>query len=198
MTEMAFFNQHAVFTTREYSTVLEKNLGVSSRRLKALADRGDLILITRGIWGNKNHQDFSPYGAIPYLLDNEQGYLSFLSALHRHGLVSQIPNTIQIATTGRGRTLKSSIGEFQFFKIKPELMREGVDLFKGGLIYNMATPEKALADTFYIATKKGHRFKKLPEIELSEFKEKKFFELVKSYPKGSLKMILDRYMGLQK
>lgn len=198
MTEMEFLARRTFFTTREYALFLNKNISASSRKLRGYAKKGDLILVTRGIWGNKNHKDFSPYGAIPYLLANEQGYLSFLSALHRHGMISQIPTAIQIATTGRGRVLKSVIGEFQFFKIRPEMLSLGINVFEGNIIYNMASPEKALLDTFYIATKKNHRFKKLPEIEWDGFHKKLFLKLLKSYPKNSQKLILERYLRFSK
>jgi len=48
-----------------------------------------------------------------YLVGNEQGYVSFLTAMHLHGLISQIPRAYQGATTGRGRILESPIGDRQ-------------------------------------------------------------------------------------
>lgn len=197
MNEFKFLNQHVFFTTREYALFLGKEMASASRKLKARAENGEIVQVTRGIWGNNNHRGFSPYGVIPYLLDNEQGYLSFLSALHRHGLISQIPTTIQIATTGRGRVLKTPIGEFHFFKLKPDLMQEGVEVFEGNVVYAMATQEKALLDTFYLATKKNNRFKKLPEIELEHFNQKLFLKWLKHYPKVAQKLILERYENLR-
>ena len=47
------------------------------------------------------HPYFHPLSCVPYLLGKEQGYVSFLTALHLHCVISQIPKTIQIATTGR-------------------------------------------------------------------------------------------------
>lgn len=197
MTEFEFLSGRVFFTTREFALNLGKGIDAASRKLKTRARDEDIIQVTRGVWGNKNHKDFSPYGVIPYLLNREQGYLSFLSALHRHDLISQIPTSIQVATTGQGRVLRSPIGEFQFFKIRPELMQEGVEVFEGNLEYNIASPEKALLDTFYIATKKGHRFKKLPELDFDNFSEKKFFKLIQSYPWISRKLIQDRYLSLR-
>lgn len=193
MTELEFLTKNCFFTTRTYALFLGKAVAASSRKLKDRAKAGEIVQVTRGLWANRHHPDFTPYGAIPYLLDTELGYLSFLSALHRHDLISQIPTSIQIATTGRGRILKSPIGEFRFFQMKPEIMREGVNTFEGALTYNMASPEKALLDTFYLVTKKGKRFKRLPEIELNSFSEKKFLALLKSYPLNSQRPILERY-----
>lgn len=197
MTEFEFLGKNIFFTTRSYALFLNKEIASASRKLKARAKSGEIIQVTRGLWANHNHSGFTPYGAIPYLLDKEQGYLSFLSALHRHDMISQIPTSIQIATTGRGRILKSSIGEFRFFQIKPEIMVEGIELFEGTVTYNMASPEKALLDTFYLATKKGSRFKKLPEIEFETFKEKKFLQWLNLYPVIARKQMLERYQKLR-
>lgn len=196
MTELDFLSKNCFFTTRTYALSLGKDIPSASKKLKARARSGDIILVTRGLWANQSHPSFTPYGAIPYLLDNEQGYLSFLSALHRHDIISQIPSSIQIATTGRGRVLKSPIGEFRFFQIKPELMQEGIEQFEGGVIYNMASPERALLDTFYLATKRGNRFKKLPEIELDSINKKNFLKLLKTYPLRSRSTILKRFEAL--
>jgi predicted transcriptional regulator of viral defense system len=193
MNELEFLQRKAFFTTREYALYLGKQIASASRTLSAYARAGSLVQVTRGVWANKSHKEFSPYGAIPYLLANEHGYVSFLSALHRHGLISQIPTAIQVATTGRGRILKSPIGEFQFFKMKPQLFRVGVEAFAGKLNYNIATPEKALLDTFYLSTKRGNRFRKLPEIELDGLQSKLFLKWLKAYPLKSQQKILESF-----
>jgi len=200
MTELEFLSRHVFFTTRTYAFFLNKSISVATRKLKHRTRVGEMIQVTRGVWGNKYHHDFTPYGVIPYLLGNEEGYLSFLSAMHRHDMISQIPSSIQVATTGRARILKSPIGEFHFFQIKPELMSEraGIQVFNGPVTYNIASPEKALLDTFYLSTKKGRRFKKLPEIELhsSSFNKKKFLKWLNFYPIVAQRQIWERYQQL--
>lgn len=42
----------------------------------------------------------------------------------------------------------------------------------------MASAEKALLDTFYITTRKGRRFSRLPELDLSDFSEALFPKLL--------------------
>lgn len=63
-------------------------------------ERGALTRLTRGVWANTSHPDFHPLVCVPKLLGREQGYVSFLTALHLRGVISQIPRTIQVATTG--------------------------------------------------------------------------------------------------
>jgi hypothetical protein len=96
--------------------------------------------------------------------------------MHRHGLLSQIPGSIQVATTGHSRTLTSRIGRFEFIRIRPQMMVEGIETTDPP--YGIATAEKALLDTLYIATRKGRRFARLPELELVDIKRKQLFALL--------------------
>jgi len=159
-------NDGIVFTTREFAIANSVSVSAASRRLATLRENGSILVLTRGIWANTGHPYFSPLSCIPKLLGVEQGYLSFLSALHLHGLLSQIPATIQIATTGRSRTLKTPVGMYEFFQIKPTLMLQDIYWSESRVPYRIASAEKCLFDTFYIATRKGRRFLKIPEIEV--------------------------------
>jgi hypothetical protein len=175
------------FSTRDYAVFQNQLIQAASRSLKRLASKGIITRITKGLWGNPKHPNFNPLGAVPYLLGNEQGYISFLTALHRHGLISQIPTTIQIATTGHSRRVKTPIGTFELFQLKFEMMRSGVQWAEGKAPYRMASPEKALLDTLYLSTRKNRRFAALPEIE-TEFDSKKLAVLVRTQiPPGPIK-----------
>ncbi len=114
-----------IFTTREYANHVGMSMSAAAKRLARLSDKKLLTRITKGVWANTSHPKFHPLSCVPYLLGKEQGYVSFLTALHLHGVISQIPKTIQVATTGRGRLLDSPVGRYEFFQIKPELMKQG-------------------------------------------------------------------------
>ncbi|HEY3486931.1 MAG TPA: hypothetical protein VGL10_02590, partial [Gammaproteobacteria bacterium] len=79
-----------VFSTREYAQAGNISVAAASKQLKRRATEGLIMQITRGLWANTQHTAFTPLACVPYLLDAEQGYVSFLTALHRHGLISQI------------------------------------------------------------------------------------------------------------
>jgi len=170
------------FTTREYAFAAEVSVSAASKQLKRLESKGFIVHVVRGIWANREHPYFNPLGCVPYLLGDEQGYVSFLTALHRRGVLSQIPQTIQVATTGHSRKLKTPIGNFEFFQLKPEMMTEGIEWYETRIPFLMATSEKALLDIFYIATRKKKRFSSLPELEIesTSFKYRKFNALVKN------------------
>ncbi len=170
------------FTTRDYALNEGLSVSAASKQLKRLMQKGLIVFVTRGIWANSSHPYFSPMGNAPYLLRAEQGYVSFLTALHRHGVLSQIPSTIQIASTGHTRTQKTPIGTFEFFQIKPEIMSDGIGWAESRLPYRIACPEKALLDTLYITTRKGKRFASIPELDIHEssFEHEKYKKLLAS------------------
>lgn len=173
--------QSIAFTTRDFALALGLSLSAASHRLALLHKSNSIIRLTRGVWANTKHPFFSPLSCIPILLGAEQGYLSFLSVLHQQGMLSQIPATMQIATTGRGRKLRTAVGTFEFFQLKPQLMKEGVAWSQSRIPYRIASAEKAFFDTIYLATRKGRRFKSLPELdfESSNFSRRRFLALIK-------------------
>jgi predicted transcriptional regulator of viral defense system len=185
---LELFNQpeFVVFTTRDFATAGNLTLSAASKRLERLVKERFLTRVTRGIWANEGHPHFQPLACVPYLLGKEQGYVSYLTALHMHGIISQIPRSIQVATTGRARVLDSPVGRFEFLKMKPELMRNGVEWSETRQPYLIATKEKALLDVLYISTRKNRRFAKLPELDLvdSGFDRRKFERMLREslYP----------------
>lgn len=159
------------FTTRDYALRSGQSLPSASRSLNRFAQRGLITRVTKGVWANTQHPYFTPLACVPLLLGVEQGYVSFLTALHRHGAISQIPHTIQVATTGHSRRKRTPVGFFEFFQLKPEMMTDGIEWSEAKIPYRMATAEKALVDTLYLSTRKGRRFAQLPELEF-EFDSK--------------------------
>ena len=173
-----------IFTTRDYANHQKLSISAASKKLSRLNENKLLTHVTKGVWANTSHPYFHPASCVPYLLNNESGYVSFLTALHFHGLLSQIPKTIQVATTGHSRTLDSSIAYYEFIQIKPELMQQGLIWSETQLPYLLATAEKALLDVLYISTRKNRRFIRLPELTLTpDLLNKRAFEkLFKQLP----------------
>lgn len=161
----AFLLRHAVFSTRVFASLTGRGVDSASRTLVRFARRGQLARVTRGLWAQPNHPAFSPNAAVGFLLGNEQGHVSFISALHRHGVIGQIPGAVHVATTGHGRVVASEIGRFEFFQLSPQMMLAGVEVSDTEPNYAIATAEKALLDTVYIALW-GRRFTRLPEVDL--------------------------------
>lgn len=178
MDTTTFLMKHAVFSTRQFAALCDIRVDAASRSLARLAAGPGIVRVTRGLWCQPGHPRFSPYALVPFLLANEHGYVSFLSAMHLHGLISQIPGSIQVATTGHSRELRSSIGRFEFMQVKPQMMTAGIEASDTEPAYGIASPEKALLDTLYIATRKGRRFARLPEVDLTEIDIKRLNSLL--------------------
>jgi len=173
-----------VFTTRDYANYASLSISAASKKLARLKENKLLTRVTKGVWANTSSPYFHPISCVPCLLGKERGYVSFLTALHFHGLISQIPKTIQIATTGHSRTLDSTVAHYEFIQVKPELMQQGITWTETQLPYSLATAEKALIDVLYIATRKNRRFISLPELTLTadSFSKNKFRQLFRKLP----------------
>lgn len=162
-----------IFTTAAAATAAGVSPDTASRALARLEERGLVTRLVRGLWADTRHPDFSPYAVVPFLLARSSksdghppiGYVSFLSALHLHGILSQIPPAIQIAVAEQHETVQTPVANFEFYQIRPELL----DGYKPGDSYGrfeLATPAKALFDTLYLSARRGRRFSHLPELAI--------------------------------
>ena len=121
--------------------------------------------ITRGVWALPSHQNFSPFAVLPFLAPHQRVYLSFISALHLHGLIEQIPQIIYAATTGRGRIIETGIGTYSLHQLNPQIFG-GFTWYGKRQDFLIAYPEKALVDSLYISSRKKKRFGLFPELNL--------------------------------
>lgn len=127
--------RHA-FRTREYAALLGKPL-YARQVLHRLKVRGKLLGVRKGWWAFP--------GAPPEAVACEisaPAYLSFHSALHLHGLTTQVPHTIQLAVTRFGRSYSILGRTVREYKVQKRFFN-GFSAQDGVLI---ARPEKALAD----------------------------------------------------
>ncbi len=158
-----------VFTTRDVAEAASVAIAVASRDLGNLANHGVISRVSRGIWADTKHPDFSRYAVVPYLVrvsgDGAVGYVSLLSALHLHAMIEQIPRTIQVVVGKQRPAVKTIVGTYQFHKIQPPLLSGHVPYRQTGN-FDIATPAKALFDTLYISARRGRRFSHLPELTL--------------------------------
>ncbi|MGH7588033.1 MAG: type IV toxin-antitoxin system AbiEi family antitoxin domain-containing protein [Gemmatimonadota bacterium] len=162
-----------VFTTGELADAAEIQLSNASRDLSTLAKRGLIIRIRRGLWADTRHPDFSPYAVVPFLFGKEdEGYVSLLSALSLHGMIEQIPRTIQVVSKKQRASLKTPVGAYEFHRLKPNLFG-GAEPYGQLGTFDIARPAKALFDILYLSTRRNRRFEYLPEVELAKnFSEK--------------------------
>lgn len=159
-----------VFTTGEVVDVTGMAASNVSRDLAKLETDGMVTRIKRGLWAVTRHPDFSPFALVPYLFaDGQKAYVSLLTALNLHGMIEQIPRSIQIASTTQRPRLKTPVATFEFHQVQKGLFG-GFEPYSRAADFDVAVPEKALFDVIYLSVRKGRRYAYLPEVVLpSEF-----------------------------
>jgi predicted transcriptional regulator of viral defense system len=158
-----------VFTTVEAAKAASASADQVSRDLGKLADRGLIVRVIPGVWAATTDPRFSPYAVVPALIrvaaHGGKGYVSLLSALNLHGMIEQIPQSVQIVVSRRVRPIRrTAVGTYRFYVMSPELVDGSVQHDAG--TFDIATPEKALFDVLYLSARKGARFSHLPELTL--------------------------------
>ena len=153
------------FTTRQIAALRGSSLSATSQALARMGEHDLVKRVTRGVWCTPDDPGFSPYSLVPLLAGGHRAYVSLISALHLHGLIEQIPLVIFAVTTGPTRVKKTSVGTYSYHRIDPGLFA-GFDWYGKRQDFLVATPEKAVVDSFYLSSRKGKRFGSFPEIEL--------------------------------
>ena len=152
-----------VFTTHELAQASEKSLSTTTQSLRYLEKQGMVLKVYRGIWIDPNNPKVSPYAVIPFLLPRHRSYVSFISALHLHHMVEQIPQVITRASTSHTKTINTKIGTFCIHQLAPSFFK-GFDWYKKTGSFLIAEPEKALIDSLYLSTRKKRQFGYFPEL----------------------------------
>ncbi len=98
-------------------------------------------------------------------------YLSLETALNFYGVLSQFPYPITSVTTAKSKTITTSIREFEYTHISKNLYWGFVRTNN----YLMASPEKAVVDIFYLASK-GLRSANFEEWDWSTINKIKLYE----------------------
>lgn len=152
-----------IFTTREVSMISGKSLSTVTQSLKNLEKDGAIVKIYRGLWAQEGLDVLSPYDVIPYLFPRHRAYVSFISALHLHGIIEQIPQVTTLASTAHAGTIRTNVGVFNIHRISP-LFFTGFGWYKGGGAFLIAEQEKALVDCLYLSAYKKKNFGHFPEL----------------------------------
>ena len=138
-----------IFTTHEISALSGKSLSSTTQALSFLKREGILHKIYRGIWADSGDERLTPYNVIPFLFPRHRAYVSFVSALHLHGIIEQIPQIITLASTGHSKTIHTEIATFSIHRINPKFFY-GFGWYRGTGNFLIAEPEKALIDSLYL------------------------------------------------
>jgi predicted transcriptional regulator of viral defense system len=146
--------------TGQAAAVLGISVSNASHLLASLQDAGSVLRISPGRWSVAPQP--SPYLVASWLTDPYPSYVSLYTALSRRGVITQVPRAIYVVSLANTKTLKTPVGTYSVHRLPPEL-------FGGYEERNderVATAEKAVFDTLYLARARGKRFSHLTEVDL--------------------------------
>jgi predicted transcriptional regulator of viral defense system len=187
-----------VFTTHELVALSGRSASTVTQCLFRLAQQGLLIKIYRGVWAEAKTRKMSPFEIIPCLLPRHRVYVSFITALHLHGIIEQIPRVITLASPSHTKTLRTQAGIFSVHQMAPSFF-DGFDWYKGEGSFLIATPEKALIDSLYLSSRKKKQFGSFPELRFPPgFSFKKAHQWIRRIPEKTIRSyVLDKLKILQ-
>ena len=152
-----------IFATRELAAISGKSASTVIQCLNRLARDGLLIKVYRGVWAEPGPRPLSPFDIIPYVFPRHRVYVSFITALHLHGIIEQIPQVMTLASPAHTRTIRTHAGVFSVHQISPPFF-DGFDWYQGDGNFLIAEPEKALIDSLYLSSRRNKQFGYFPEL----------------------------------
>lgn len=175
------------FRTADAAALFHQNSDTASKLLTGLVQSGLLVKIKRGLW---TFPQIDPLRISGFLTAPFQSYISLQSALYIHGIISQIPEVIYLASLARSQRICTSLGTFSIHHIQPDFFF-GFEARGEGIL--LASPEKALMDLLYLSPARSRLFAALPELELpADFDFKKAGQMIKRVASEKRRKIVQR------
>jgi predicted transcriptional regulator of viral defense system len=153
----------AVVRTADVMACFNISKSNASKAMSRLADSGHLLRIKRGLWAFQGNLD--PMKTAEALTAPFPSYISLQSALHYHGVITQIPAVTFSVSTARTQFFCSPLGVFSIHHIAPSFFFGYEPVGTKGIL--MATPEKAICDFLYLSPARSRLFHALPETDLA-------------------------------
>ena len=150
-----------IVTTSDVALYLGQTGTAASWTLARLAKARLVRPLRHGLWSLD--YDVDPLLLPDYLTAPLPAYVSFQSALSLHGMISQIPHVIYVASLAPTHRIQTTVGVYSIHRLAPSFFG-GFETSEKGV--RPARPEKALLDTLYLGPSKSRLFARLPEIEL--------------------------------
>ena len=129
----------------------------ASKLMARLQDSGHLVHVKRGLWVFP--EEITSMALSEHLTAPFPCYVSLQSALYFHGMISQIPDLVYVASVARTRVYRTPLGTYSIHHVHPSFFF-GFDNAGG---FNMASPEKAIIDVLYLGPAKSRLFSSIPD-----------------------------------
>jgi predicted transcriptional regulator of viral defense system len=156
-----------ILTTSDAALHLRQTTGAATRMLSRLAKAGLALRVRHGLWSLEPEID--PFRLPEHLTAPHPAYVSLQSALSLHGMISQVPYVVYVASLAPTRTIETALAHYSIHRLAPSFFG-GFDTVNG---VRLARPEKALLDVLYLTPARSRLFAALPEVELPESFDRK-------------------------
>lgn len=177
-----------VITTGDAALRLGQTRSAATRTLGRLAAARLVLRLRHGLWSLDPGID--PLLVPEYLTAPFPAYVSLQSALHLHGMISQVPHVIYVASLARTKRIKTPMADYSIHRLAPSFFG-GFETVGGGV--RLATPEKALLDVLYLTPARSRLFAALPEVELPRrFSRKEAQRWLRRIPTGPRRTLVQR------
>lgn len=131
-------------------------LGIHRRELYKLRDKGDLEIITRGLYRLTKMTAPSLPDFIPIAKKAPKGVICLISALAFHEITTQIPHFVYVALPRKAHKPKIIYPPMRYFWYTEELLKTGVQEHSiGGCTIKIFDIEKTLVDCVKFRNKIG-------------------------------------------
>lgn len=180
------------FVTKEAAMALGVSHAYASVILSRLAKHKTVVSIARARWAYSDSIDSL---LLPNILSFPmKAYISLYSALYYRGLIDQIPSTVFAITNGKTKLFETPLGKISLHSINGFLFTGYEVIGKEGIM--MATAEKALFDTLYLAPTKSHIFTRLTELDIpADFHFSYFSSWLKKIKNKSRRVMIEKVLG---
>lgn len=121
-----------------------------NQKILEMEKAGEIVRLKRGLFvkASKNY-------VLPMIANHlySPSYVSKETALRHYGMIPEHVYTITSVCINRSRTFENELGRFTYDLLPLEYYRLDIDLcVENGVCYQIATPEKALADMVVLST----------------------------------------------
>lgn len=181
-----------VFTTHELTAISGRSSSTVVQSLNRLIRQDLLIKPYRGVWAERGRGEVSAFTLIPHVFAHQRVYVSFITALHLHGIVEQIPQVITLASLSHSRTVKTALAVYSVHQVAPDVFG-GFEWAKGEGTFLVAEQEKALIDSLYLSSRRKKQFAHFPELHFpSSFSFRKAEEWIRLVPEANIRQYVMR------
>lgn len=174
--------------TADAAVALGLTTAAASQTLSRLAKAGLVRSVRHGTWWLEDALD--PLRLPEYLTAPLPAYVSLQTALHRHGLIEQIPEVVYAVSLARTQRVKTTVATFSFHHVAPEVFGGFEETEHGAKV---ATAEKAFFDFAYLSSGRSRLFTSLPELELPRgFRRKELSRWLEKIPSTRSRTLTSR------